>query len=174
MESVANDDEARGLLRKTHQTIKKVTDDIERSWHFNTAIAAVMELFNLVEAFDPKQPDGERFKVFKFSLEICVRLLSPFVPHIAEELWVMMGHEPTIFHAPWPKFDEEIAKEEEIEIPIQVNGKLRSRITVPADISDEELKQAVLRNERVIKYTNGKQIRKIILAKRKLVNVVTG
>jgi leucyl-tRNA synthetase len=176
-------DEA-ALFRKTHQTIMKVTDDIEKFWHFNTAISAVMELMNMTDDFEPgpvgasgARPDPkfvQRFNVFRFALESAVRLLSPFVPHVAEELWAMMGHKPTVFHVTWPKYDPAAIVADEIELPVQVNGKLRSRITVPADASEDEVRRRTLDDEKVKKSIGTAKVRKVIVVPRRLVNVVVG
>ncbi|NOZ22031.1 MAG: leucine--tRNA ligase [Planctomycetes bacterium] len=171
LNDVSGDAACEDLFRKIHQTIRKVTDDIEQSWHFNTAIAKIMELVNAIEGFDPKASD-KAFGVFRFALETTVQLLSPFAPHIAEELWSRLGREDGIFRAQWPTYDAAAAAEEEIEIPIQVNGKLRSKIAVSADLSDADLEAAALADEKVAKFTEGKTVRKVIVVPKKLVNVV--
>jgi len=162
--------EARAVWRKTHQTIRKVTEDIEQSWQFNTAIAAVMELSNAVAAA------GEALErapaVARLALEAMVRLLHPFVPHVTEELWEALGHEPSVLAAGWPAFDEAACAEETLEIPIQVNGKLRARITVPADASEETVRQAALKSERVKEVLGGATVRKVIVIPGRLVNIV--
>jgi leucyl-tRNA synthetase len=166
----------RRLHRKTHLTIKKVTEDIERSWHFNTAIAAVMELVNEIGANQTESPaarkSGEEVAVLKEALEAAVMLLSPFVPHIAEELWITLGHKPSIFHQSWPTYDEEATVAEEIEIPIQVNGKLRSRILVEAEATDEEIKSAALADEKVQKHIAQREIKRTIIVPKRLINLV--
>jgi leucyl-tRNA synthetase len=171
-------DEA-ALFRKTHQTIMKVTDDIEKFWHFNTAISAVMELMNMADDFEPgprsEDPKfAQRFNVFRFALESAVRLLSPFVPHVAEELWEMMGHKPTVFNVLWPKYDPAAIVADEIELPVQINGKLRSHVTVPADASDDEVRQRTLDDEKVKKTIGAAKVRRVIVVPKKLVNVVVG
>ena len=120
------------LLRKTHQTIKRVTNDIEREYHFNTAIAALMELVNDLSSFDPKTEDD--WNTFRFSTETLLLLLSPFSPHISEELWESMGNKKSILEEGWPSWDENIAKEEEIELVIQINGKVKAKIMIPAGL----------------------------------------
>jgi leucyl-tRNA synthetase len=180
-------DEA-ALFRKTHQTIKKVTEDIEKLWQFNTAISAVMELMNMVDDFDPGQGQKpgqkpgfsqkpgflQRFNVFRFALESAVRLLSPFVPHVAEELWGMLGHPPTVFRVPWPKYDPAAIVADEIELPVQINGKLRSRITVPADAAEDEVRARALEDEKVKRHIGPAKVRKVIVVPKKLVSVVVG
>ncbi|MGR3309836.1 MAG: leucine--tRNA ligase, partial [Candidatus Brocadiales bacterium] len=128
-----NSGDAKAIHRLTHLTIKKVTKDIEGSWHFNTAIASIMELFNSVEKFRPSPAETDNFNVLRMSLETIIILLAPFVPHISEELWERMGHKQSVFSLPWPSYDEAATKAEEIEMVIQINGKVRSRLVVPVD-----------------------------------------
>ncbi|MBM4136079.1 MAG: leucine--tRNA ligase [Nitrospira sp.] len=160
------------LYRKSHQTIKKVTTDIEREFHFNTAIAVLMELVNEITSFEP-QSDEDR-AVFRFAIETVLLLLSPFSPHIAEELWEAIGNKPGIFEQKWPEWDDEAAKEEEIELVIQVNGKLRSKLMIPLGLSDDGIKERALEEQRIKEIIGGKTIKKVIVVKGKLVNIVTG
>jgi leucyl-tRNA synthetase len=160
------------LLRKTHQTIKKVTIDIEREYHFNTAIAGLMELLNEVTSFEPRS--DEDWVIFKFSTEKMLLLLSPFSPHIAEELWEAIGNKPSIFEQSWPDWDEEAAKEETIELVVQINGKLRSKIMISPGISEDEIKRIALEDQKIRKIVGNKTIKKVIVVKGKLVNIVTG
>lgn len=163
---------ASSLLRKTHQTIKRVTTDIEREFHFNTAIAALMELVNEVSDFEPSN-DGE-YEILRYSIMTTLLLLAPFCPHIAEELWVAIGFKPSILEQRWPEWDEAIAKEEEIELVIQVNGKVRSKLRIAAGISDEEIKELALHDDKIRTYIEGKTIKNIFVVKGKLVNIVVG
>lgn len=163
---------ASSLLRKTHQTIKRVTTDIEREFHLNTAIAALMELVNEVSDFEPSN-DGE-YKILRYSIMTTLLLLAPFCPHIAEELWVAIGFKPSILEQRWPEWDEAIAKEEEIELVIQVNGKVRSKLRIAAGISDEEIKELALHDDKIRTYIEGKTIKNIFVVKGKLVNIVVG
>jgi len=162
------------LRRMTHQTIKKVTGDMEGAFHFNTAIAAVMEQINMVYAKeDALKNDSDKSKaVLAHSLETAVRLISPFVPHIAEQLWHNLGHSGSVFRQAWPEHREEYLVRERIKIMIQVNGKLRSQVEVPADIDQDALKETVLSDQKTQKFTAGKQIVKVIVVPKKLVNVV--
>ena len=159
----------RRLFRLTHATIKKVTVDLDQRWHFNTAIASVMELFN---DLDKMEPEGEGFEVFRFAAESIVLLLSPFVPHISEELWVRMGNSPSVLEQGWPTGDEAVALTEEVEIPVQVNGKVRGRVVVPRDADEEEVRAAALALEGVQKYTSGKRIAKVIVVPNRIVTIV--
>jgi leucyl-tRNA synthetase len=160
------------LLRKTHQTIKRVTTDIEREYHFNTAVAALMELVNEIASFKPGT--HEDWASLRFSVERALLLLSPFAPHVAEELWEALGNKSSIFEERWPDWDEEIAKEERIELVIQVNGKLRSKLLIPLGITDDEIKEMALQESKVKDIVGSKTIKKVIVVKGKLVNIVIG
>jgi len=160
------------LLRKTHQTIRKVTTDIERDYHFNTAIAGLMELVNEITAFEPRSDDD--WKPFKFAIERVLILLSPFSPHIAEELWEAIGNKPSIFEQSWPDWDEEIAREGKIELVIQINGKLRSKIMISQGTPDDEIKRLALEEQKIKEIVGAKTIKKVIVVKGKLLNIVIG
>ncbi|HHO48253.1 MAG TPA: leucine--tRNA ligase [Desulfobacteraceae bacterium] len=164
-------DAGRALHRKTHQTIKKVTDSIESNFHFNTAISAVMELVNLAAAMiaEGKEPDRP---VVRACLETVLLLLYPMVPHFCEEMWEMTGHDRTMERAIWPVFDPDGAREDEITIIVQVNGKVRSRLNVAAGIDDAALEARALDDGKIRKFTAGRQPKKIIVVQRKLVNIV--
>ena len=162
------------LRRDVHRTIRKVTDDIDKSLHFNTALAALMELENSIRGYvrlgEPKSA-GEK-GVLKEALKTIVLLLAPFVPHIAEELWVALGEEPTLFRQPWPACLPELLEGEELTIIVQVNGKLRGRLKVPADISEIELKEAALSDEKTRKHIEGKEVVRTVVVPKRLVNIV--
>ena len=166
------------LCKKAHQTIKKVTNDIEERFHFNTAISAVMELVNLMQTVPVPEnnaageSDAEIAALMRFSLETVVLLLSPIVPHFAEELWEAMGHSESVLLAQWPSYREEALVKEELLIVIQVNGKLRGRFSVPADTDEDAIKQAALADERAQSFYSGKPVKKVIVVKNKLVNIV--
>lgn len=163
----------KSLKRQTHQTIRKVTDDIEKRYHFNTAISAIMELVNTLYLYQEEGLDGVTSSgLFKEALEALVKLSSPFAPHLAEELWEMLGHKSSVLKAGWPTYDPEIAKEEELLIVVQVNGKVRSRITVQESIDEEDLKERALTDEKIQSWVNGKKITKIVVVPKKLVNIV--
>ncbi len=169
---IALEGEQRLLRQKTHRTIQRVTEDIER-FHFNTAISAIMELVNEIYTSGLKDREDEISKrIMREAIETTVILLSPFVPHLAEELWEHLGEKESILKRPWPDYDPEAVSREEILIVIQINGKLRDRITVPASYGEEEIRDWALKSERVKKYTEGREIRKVIFVPQKLVNIV--
>jgi len=160
------------LQQKTHKTIKKVTEDIER-FHFNTAISAIMELVNEIYVSEIKDRDDELSRrVMREAIETAVVLLSPFVPHFAEELWGSLGNRESVIQQPWPDYDREAIVEEEVLIVIQVNGKLRDRMTMPASYGEAEVKGWALKSERIQKLIEGKEIKRVILVPKKLVNIV--
>lgn len=161
------------LHRKTHQTVKKVTEDIRDRFHFNTAIASVMELVNQIyQVLESPPKEDVLWPVVKEAVETVVLLISPIVPHIAEELWRALGHTTSIMLAPWPRWREESLRAEEIVIVVQVNGKLRSRIMAAPDASQEELKAAALQDGRIQDFIAGKPVKKVIVIPGKLINVV--
>jgi leucyl-tRNA synthetase len=166
------EDTLRELYRKTHQTIQRVTRDIEDRFHSNTAISAVMELFNTMSALDMQKDHGEQLAVMRFAMESLTLLLSPIVPHFAEELWQELGHRSSILLAPWPRYRKDALKEDELMIVVQVNGKLRSRFQVAANTDQETIKERALTDERILKFIDGKVIRNVIVVKNKLVNIV--
>jgi leucyl-tRNA synthetase len=165
--------EARAIQRKLHQTIKRVSDDFQGRWHFNTCISAIMELMNALYAAE--EAIARNAVPFSFLAEVqrsLVLLLAPFAPYLAHELWEMLGESGNLLKAPWPKYDAELAKEEEIEVPVQVNGKLRSRVTVPADADEAFVLDRALADEKVKAAIAGKQIVKKIYVPGKMVNLV--
>ncbi|MBF0328081.1 MAG: leucine--tRNA ligase [Nitrospirae bacterium] len=160
------------LLRKTHQTIKKVTTDIEKDYHFNTAIAAMMELVNEMASF--KTEKDEDRAVFFVAIKNLVLMLSPFAPHFSEELWLEIGELPGIYKHAWPEWNKEFAEDEDVELVVQVNGKLKAKLLVPAGLSDEEAKDRALNDAKIKEATEGKTIKKVIVVKGSLVNIVVG
>jgi leucyl-tRNA synthetase len=160
------------LYKKAHHTIKKVTNDIEDRFHFNTAISAIMELVNMMYGIDPEDKSIEKAGVMRFSMESVALLLSPIVPHFSEELWEALGHDTHILLEPWPSYMEEALLEDDLLIVVQVNGKLRSRFTVSADADDDTLRELAMTDERAKKFIEGKTIKKVIVVKKKLVNIV--
>jgi leucyl-tRNA synthetase len=150
------------VVRKLHQTIRKVTADTE-SLNYNTAIAAMMEYVNTVR--------GEG-SVVRESVEPLVIMLAPYAPHLAEELWEAFGHKTTVFQAHWPAHDEHLAMEDEVEIAVQVNGKVRARFTVPRGASQEEVVDRAMQEEGVKKFVDGQKVKKVIYVQDRLVNLV--
>jgi leucyl-tRNA synthetase len=162
-----------GLRRKTHATIKKVTEDIRDRFHFNTAIAAVMELVNqMYGVLDSRPQDKQFWPVMRDAVEALVILISPIVPHIAEELWQKLGHDESILKGSWPVWSEEALQKEEALIVVQVNGKVRSRITVPVDATREQVEEAARHDPKVQEFITGKAVKKIVLVPNKLLNIV--
>ena len=164
--------EVKELFKKAHQTIQKVTLDIEDRFHFNTAIASVMELVNVMYGVEPNSEAPHVVAVMRFAMEAVVQLLAPMVPHFAEEVWQILGHSCSIFLTQWPSYREDALIQDEIEIVVQVNGKLRSRFKAPVDALDDDLKKQALADEKAFKFIEGKTIRKVIVVKGRLVNIV--
>jgi len=160
-------EEDQKLRRKLHQTIKKVNEDITREYQFNTAIASIMELMNELVSYN-----GKNLKVLKEAVENLILLLAPFTPFIADQLWREIGKKGFTINQPFPEHDEEALIEKTKEIPVQINGKLRARITVPADADENTVKQIAFENENVKKWTEGKEIVKVIFIKGKILNIV--
>jgi leucyl-tRNA synthetase len=169
-----------------------VTTDIEERQHLNTAVSALMELVNELYAFGDRTRTGapgrrgdggssvgeaervETIAAVKEAVEALVRMLAPFAPHTAEEIWERLGHVDGLSVSAWPEFDPEAAKEESITVPVQVNGKLRTRLTVPASVTEDGLREAALADPVVQAHTAGKSVRKVVVAGGRLVNVVVG
>ena len=164
---------ARTLQRKLHQTIKRISDDFEGRWHFNTSISALMELNNLLSSMGEEISAGNiPSEDLAETKRVMVLLLAPFAPYLAHELWEMIGEKGNLLKAPWPKYDAALAKEEELEIPVQINGKLRSRVVVPADASEDFVVERALDDEKVQSAIAGKQVVKKIFVAGKLLNIV--
>lgn len=163
-------DAQKNLRRKTHETIAKVSDDISRRLTFNTAIAAVMELLNEVSRLGGDEPQSRAVR--QEALTTAVLVLSPIVPHICHSLWQALGHEEPVVDAQWPKADPEAMVRSEIQVVLQVNGKVRAKVEVPANISKDELEKLALANPNVLRFTEDATVRKVIVVPGKLVNVV--
>jgi leucyl-tRNA synthetase len=164
----------RALRRKTHQTIARITNEFD-DLHFNTNIAALMELFNELSDFqaDPVNAADDDLFVVREALETLVVMITPFAPHAAEEMWEALGHQGGLLHsASWPQADPELARSEELEIPVQVNGKLRSRLLTSPEVSEEELRAAALADERIRSLIEGHEVVKVIVVPQRLVNIV--
>jgi len=185
------DQAEKALRRKTHETIRRVTQDLDPRVHLNTAVSGLMELVNELYVFcgrpgcsligrevDSPEAVGtmvrsETIAVVKESVEALILMLSPFTPHMAEELWERLGHADGVVAAGWPAYDEAVARAEEIVVPVQVNGKVRGRLTVAAGTPDEELQRLAQADPQVKKYFEGKTIRKVVVVNGKLVSIVT-
>jgi leucyl-tRNA synthetase len=169
------DPEFRDLRRMIHRTIKKVTDDIETRFHFNTAIAAIMELFNALSSAARKDISAEsNASVIREGLETIVILLYPFVPHVASELWEHLGRKDKLDNVAWPVFSPAALEEEEVLIVVQVNGKVRGKITVPADVTQEQIEIDALANPKVKAFVDGKEVRRVVYVPGRLLNIVVG
>jgi len=164
--------ELRDLRRMVHRTIKKVTEDIDGRFHFNTAIAAIMELFNAVNAQTAESLSGSARSVIKDGVETIVRLLAPFVPHVAHELWDQLGRADGSLEITWPTYSEDALAEEQLLIVVQVNGKIRGKITVPAEVSQEHIEKNALSDPKVMGFIDGKTVRRVVYVPRRLVNIV--
>jgi len=183
-------DAEQAVRRVTHDTVRRVTHDLDPRVHLNTVVSALMEMVNELYAFSeghtktgapvrrakadapPVEERIETLAVLREAVDALVLMLSPFTPHTAEELWEMLGHQGGLTAAPWPTYDPVVARSSEIVVPVQVNGKLRSRLTVPIDIAEEALRELALADAVVRVHTAGKSVHKVIVAKGKLVNVV--
>jgi leucyl-tRNA synthetase len=162
----------RELYKKVHQTTHKVTHDIEERFHFNTAISAVMELVNLFSGESIQPASDAEAGVVRLALERIALLLSPIVPHFSEEVWEQLGHPPSILQQPWPTYRKEALVRDEWVIVVQVNGKLRSRLTVAAGTDKAVIEAMALADERACKFIRDKPVRKVVVVPGKLVNIV--
>jgi leucyl-tRNA synthetase len=174
----------RHVQRKLHQTIHRISEDFKGRWHFNTSVAAIMEFVNELYAAEGEFSWGREIKneqrkaqnlSMVFSAYVQQRLallLAPFAPYLSAELWEMLGEKGSLLRTPWPKYDPELAKEDEIQIPVQVNGKLRSVVSVAAEADESTIREAALSDEKVSGLIAGKQIVKVIVVPKKLVNIV--
>jgi len=165
--------EARAIQRKLHQTIRRVSHDFQGRWHFNTSIAAIMELMNELSAVEKAIAANKIPASLLADVQRSIALLlAPMAPYLAHELWEMIGENSNLLKAEWPKYDPALAAEDEIEIPVQINGKLRSKVVVPATATDDEVKAAAFADEKIKAAIAGKQIVKVIVVPKKLVNIV--
>ena len=165
------------IQKKLHQTVKKVTESIEDDFHFNTAIAAVMELLNDMttykqEVIDKDNISSESKKIWREVLEKTILLIAPFAPHVADELWAYLGNETFTFEEEWPKYDEELTKDHTFNLVIQVNGKVRDMVSAQIGISKDDAEKLALESEKAKKFIDGKEVVKVIVVPNKLVNVV--
>jgi leucyl-tRNA synthetase len=159
------------LVRKTHQTLKSVTNDFEHRWHFNKSIALLMELVNELHAAEPLDVDLNPV-ILKRVLDVMALMLAPMAPHIAEELWEMLGNQGGISKAKWPRYREDLTREEQIEIIIQINGRLRGKMVVEENLGEDETRERAMTDPRIAPLLVGKQIVKVVVVPKKLVNIV--
>jgi leucyl-tRNA synthetase len=160
------------IFRKTHETIRRVTRDIEERFHFNTAISAVMELVNTLAQVSPAEGSAQSLPVMRLAFESLALLLSPIVPHVAEELWAALGMPQSVLLAAWPAWRPDALERESVLVVVQVNGKLRSRITAAADSEESALREQALADENVQKFILGKTVKNVVVVRSKLVNIV--
>jgi len=163
-------EEEKKLLKKMHFTIKEVTEDLEKNFQFNTAISKIMELVNAT--YKSIDSGNLRKKVLKEVIDKIFLLLAPFTPHISEEANAILGNKESIFKRSWPTYDEEFLKEEEIEMPVLINGRLRAHLKINISWSEEKIKQEALSQEKIKKYLKDKSVKKIIYVKGKIINIV--
>ncbi len=161
------------MQRRLHQTIKRISDEFSGRWHFNTCVSALMSLVN---EFYLLRPEMERglipLPLLAQAQRDLILLLHPFAPYLSHELWEMLGEQGSLLRHAWPQYDEALAREEEIEIAVQVNGKIRARLMVSADAGEEDVRQLALNDPKVLSSLNGKQVVKAIVVPQKLVNIV--
>jgi leucyl-tRNA synthetase len=170
-------DYQRKLRRRTHQIIRAITENFEERLHLNTCISSLMELTNEIYAFDQSVEKSQGTtevdrEVVREAIESLIGMLTPFAPHVAEEMWEGYGHSESLAVTSWPQFNQELAREEEVEVAVQVNGKLRSRIFASPDASEDDLRQAALADEKVQAAAAGRDVVKVVVIPRRLVNVV--
>jgi len=173
-------EEGRDFRRIIHQTIARVTGDLDRDFHFNTAISAIMELVNGLHAFevsssapDTRIPRAERTALLREAVETVLLLLGPFCPHLTEELWSQLGHETSLFAAPWPRADARALRREDVTVVVQVDGRVRSRLTLEVDAGDAVARQRALDDDRVLPWVEGRRVERVIVVPNRLVNIVT-
>jgi len=157
--------------RLTHYTIKKITDDVNQRFNFNTAISTIMEFVNWLYQYREKNP-VRNSSIEAEAVNTLVILLAPFAPHFAEELWHELGYTDSVHKQPWPGYDPAALVQDEVEIVVQLNGKVKSRMTVPADIDKDEMEKFVLEQDKIVELISGKQVVKVIAVPKKLVNIV--
>jgi leucyl-tRNA synthetase len=170
-------EEGRAFRRTVHETIKRVTDDIEHDFHFNTAISAVMELVNAIYAFESGSADrmarGERSALLREAAETVLLLLGPIAPHVTEELWAQLGHDESLFEQPWPIADAGALVRKEVTLVVQVDGKVRSRLQIDVDAPEERIQRLALADDKVQPWVRGRAIERVVVVANRLVNIVT-
>src|SRR5262249_45772271 len=168
--STVNEKE-KALLRSAHQTLRRVTLDFETRWHFNSAIALIMTLYNEISAAEPLE-QAVRPEVRKEVLDLLTLMLAPMTPHLAEELWEMLGHSGGLWTVSWPSFNPELARDEEVEIVVQVNGRVRGRLKAPAGSGEEEIVTRAMAEQFVAQHVNGKRVVTRVFVPDRLLNLV--
>jgi leucyl-tRNA synthetase len=168
----------RAFRRTIHETIQRVTQDIEKDMHFNTAISAVMELVNALHDFERASLDGmarpERSALLREAVEATLLLLGPASPHITEELWAALGHRESLFKRPWPVADPGALARDEVEIVVQVDGRVRGRLTAAVDAREADIREMALTDGKVRRWLDGRRVAKVVVVPGRLVNIVTG
>jgi len=177
--TVPTTEPGRAFRRTIHETIQRVTDDIEREFHFNTAIAAIMELVNALQAFEAASGDGaaaaaaDRIALMREAVETTLLLLGPFCPHVTEELWSQLGHHESLFKQRWPVADPAALQRTEVTVVVQVDGKVRGRLLVDVDAADDQIRQLALGDDRVRPWVERRRVEKVVVVPNRLVNIVT-
>jgi len=176
--AVPTTEAGRAFRRTIHETIQRVTDDIEREFHFNTAIAAIMELVNALQAFEAASGDGaaaagDRVALIREAVETTLLLLGPFCPHVTEELWEQLGHRESLFKQRWPVADPAALQKTQVTVVVQVDGKVRGRLQVGVDAAEEQVRQLALGNDRVKPWVERRRVEKVVVVPNRLVNIVT-
>jgi len=170
-------EEGKAFRRVIHDTIARVTADIERDFHFNTAVSAIMELINALYAFEQASLDGmpgsERGALLREGVETALLLLGPFCPHVTEELWAQLGHGESLFRGRWPEVDPAALAKNEVTVVVQVDGKVRSRLTVDVDATEDDVRRLALADERVKPWVTTNQVARVVVVPNRLVNIVT-
>jgi leucyl-tRNA synthetase len=170
----------RAFRRAIHETIARVTDDLDRDFHFNTAISAIMELVNALHAFDAASgapgtgvPPAERRGLLREAVETVLLLLGPFSPHVAEELWSQLGHAESLFTRPWPVADPAALVRDDVTVVVQVDGKVRGRLTLQVDAAEAIARERALDDDRVQPWLEGRRVARVVVVPNRLVNIVT-
>ncbi|HEV8640007.1 MAG TPA: leucine--tRNA ligase [Methylomirabilota bacterium] len=170
-------EDGRTFRRAIHETVRRVTDDIERDVHFNTAVSAIMELVNALQTFEPAPPErvppGERTALLREAVEAMLLLLAPFCPHIAEELWTRLGHSESVFARRWPEPDPAALERDEVTVVVQVDGKVRSRLTVEAGTPEADVQRRALADDKVKAWLAARRVERVVVVPNRLVNIVT-
>jgi leucyl-tRNA synthetase len=169
--------EGKAFRRVIHETIQRVTRDLEDEFHFNTAVSAIMELVNALYAFEAASldtvPRGERRALLREAVETITLLLGPFCPHVAEEVWSLLGHEQSVFRQPWPTAEPSALVRDEVTLVVQVDGKVRSRLVVEAGTAQERIERLALDDDRVRPWVQSRRIARVVVVANRLVNIVT-